>query len=332
VPRLLAAPDKFRGTASGARAATAMADAAQAAGWDVVALPISDGGEGLLDCFGGANRHTTVDGPLGAPVDAGWRLDASRAVIEMATASGLALVGDGNDPLTASTRGTGQLVRAAIESGARDVIVGAGGSATTDGGLGAVDVLRDRAPLDGSRGVRVTIATDVCTRFVDAAAVFGPQKGANPRDVAELTARLERLAALYEREFGVSVRDLDGAGAAGGLAGGFAALGASIRPGFELVAEQLDLPDAIAAADLVLTGEGRVDATSVQGKAPGSLVGLCARLGVPVVVVAGQVADGFTPTFRTIDLTATYGAQRARDATEDCIRAAVASVLAEFGR
>ncbi len=332
VPRLLAAPDKFRGTASGPQVAAAMTDAARAAGWDAVALPISDGGEGLLDCFGGANRHTTVDGPLGAPVEAGWRLDGSRAVIEMAAASGLDLVGEANDPLAAGTRGTGQLVRAAVEAGARTVIVGAGGSASTDGGCGAVEVLRDHAPLDGSRGVHVTVATDVRTRFVDAAAIFAPQKGADAAQVRELTARLERLADRHQDECGIAVRDLPGGGAAGGLAGGLAALGATIRPGFELVAEELDLPGAVAGADLVLTGEGRLDATSVQGKATGSLVQLCARLAVPVVVIAGQIAEEFAPPFRAIDLTASFGALRARAETVASVRDAAESVLTEVSR
>jgi glycerate kinase len=330
VPRLLAAPDKFRGTATATQVAAAMAAAARAAGWDADEVPISDGGEGLLDCFGGADHHATVDGPLGAPVRAGWRLDGTRAVIEMAAASGLALVGERNDPLAASTRGTGQLIRAAIEAGARDVIVGAGGSATTDGGRGAVDALLEYAPLDGTRGVQVTVAADVRTKFVDAATVFAPQKGATPSDVQVLTEGLRQLARRYQDEFGIDVGDLDGAGAAGGLAGGLAALGASIRPGFELVAEQLDLPAAIATADLVLTGEGRLDPTSLQGKATGSIVDLCARFDVPVVVIAGQVADGFTPPFRIVDLTAAFGTARARTATEECVHAAAAAVLTEF--
>jgi glycerate kinase len=308
-----------------------MTDAARAAGWDAVARPISDGGEGLLDCFGGANRTCTVDDALGAPVTAAWRLDGPRAVIEMAAASGLALVRGRNDPLAANTRGTGQLVRAAIESGARTVIVGAGGSASTDGGWGAVEVLRDQAPLDGSRRAHVVVATDVRTRFVDAAAVFAPQKGADAAQVRELTARLERLADRYQDEWGVPVRDLDGGGAAGGLAGGLAALGAAIRPGFDLVAEQLGLADAVAAADLVLTGEGRLDPTSLRGKATGSLVELCTRRGVPATVIAGHIAAGFAPPFRAVDLTAAYGAARARRDTLACIRAATASVLAEHG-
>jgi glycerate kinase len=331
VPRLLAAPDKFRGTAPAPAVAEAMSEAARAGGWEATALPISDGGEGLLDCFGGANRTSTVDGPLGAPVAAPWRLDDARAVIEMAAASGLALVHGPNDPMAASTRGTGQLVRAAIESGARTVIVGAGGSASTDGGRGAVEVLRDHAPLDGRSGVRVVVATDVRTRFVAAATVYGPQKGADVAQVRELADRLERLADRYAKEYGVSVRDLDGTGAAGGMAGGLVALGATIRPGFELVAEQLGLAPAVAAADLVLTGEGRLDPTSLRGKATGSLVQLCTRHGVRSAVIAGQIAAGFTPPFRAIDLTATYGPARARRKTLDCVRAATTSLLAEFG-
>jgi glycerate kinase len=332
VARLLAAPDKFRGTATAPEIAEAMADAARAAGWDVAAVPISDGGEGLLDCFGGANRVTTVEGPLGAPVEAGWRLDGNRAVIEMAAASGLAVAVGPHDPLAATTRGTGQLIRAAVEGGARTVVVGAGGSATTDGGSGALEVLQDYRPLDGSRGVAVVVATDVRTGFVDAARIFAPQKGADAAQVAQLTARLERLADRYAREYGVAVRDLPGAGAAGGLAGGLAALGARICSGFDLVAEQLDLPNAIAAADLVLTGEGRVDATSTAGKATGSLARLCAGLGVPVVIIAGQVAQGYAPPFEVVDLSRDYGAARARAATAECVRAAVTELLARHGR
>jgi glycerate kinase len=327
VPRLLAAPDKFRGTASAGEIADAIVAAAQRAGWTAARLPISDGGEGLLDCFGGANRVTTVAGPSGPPVAAPWRLDGTRAVIEMAAASGIALTGGANDPMTADTRGTGELVAAAVAAGARDVLVGAGGSAGTDGGLGAVEVLRDHRPLDGSRGARVVVATDVRTLFVDAAAVFAPQKGADAEQVRALTDRLTHLAARYLSEFGVDVRPVPGGGAAGGLAGGLAALGAAIRPGFDVVAAQLDLASAVRAADLVITGEGRLDATSLQGKATGSLAGLAAGLGVPVVVVAGQVEPGLEPPFPVLDLTRTFGVDRARTDTVACVRAAVTDLL-----
>jgi glycerate kinase len=329
VPRLLAAPDKFRGTASATEAAAAIARAARRAGWDAQELPVSDGGEGLVDCFGGANRFTQVSGPLGAPVRAGWRLVGELAVVEMASASGIALVADTNDPMAASTRGTGELIRAAIDEGARTVIVGAGGSATTDGGAGAVDVLRDRAPLDGSRGVTVIVAADVRTTFVAAAETFARQKGADDEQVGELTARLEALAARYATEFDRDIRRLPGSGAAGGLGGGLAALGATIRPGFAVVAEQLKIDSAVAEADFVITGEGRFDATSLAGKATGALIELCSSQHVPVAVVAGQLAAGLEIACPVADLTRRYGAAAARSATTDCIERATTWLLAD---
>lgn len=175
-----------------------------------------------------------MTGPLGGWVQAGWRLDGQTAVVEMARASGLALAGgkDGNDPVGASSRGAGELIAAAIAAGARRVIVGVGGSATTDGGLGAVEGLR-RMPFAVS-GVVVQVACDVQTAFVDAATVFGPQKGASPEQVAALTRRLLTLAETYRCNFSVDVAMLPGSGAAGGLAGGLAALGARLTPGEHL--------------------------------------------------------------------------------------------------
>jgi glycerate kinase len=330
VPVLLAAPDKFRGTATAAEAAEAMADAARSAGWDAVELPLSDGGEGLLDCLGGPNLTSTVTGPLGAPVAAGWRLAGSRAVVELAAASGLALVAGRNDPLAATSRGTGELVRRAIEAGAREVVVGAGGSACTDGGWGAVEVLADLAPLDGSRGVRVSVLVDVRTRFLDAATVFGPQKGADPAQVRLLVERLRDLALRYRERFGVDVTGLAGSGAAGGFAGGLAALGATIRPGFPVVAEQLGLPDAVSAADLVVTGEGRFDPPSLQGKVTGSVAELATQRGRPVAVLAGEVAAGFAAPYRVVDLTAEYGSAAARSRTLECLCAATRTLLADL--
>jgi glycerate kinase len=327
-PRLLAVPDKFRGTASAAEIAAAMVRAADASGWMGEALPVSDGGEGLLDCFGGPNRHTEVGGPLGSPVRAGWRLDGHRAVIEMAAASGLALVAGRNDPLAASTTGTGQLIAEAIEAGARLVVVGAGGSATTDGGLGAVNRLRRYAPLDGSRGHEVVVAVDVSTVFVDAAQLFAPQKGAGPEQVELLTARLSALAADYRAELGVDITALDGTGAAGGLSGGLAALGARIRPGFELVAEELGLREHIEAADLVVTGEGLLDRTSFLGKAPGAVVRMCAQAGTPVVLIVGDIAAGVEPPAPTIALLARFGPHDAFGDTVRCVESAVSGLLA----
>src|SRR4051812_38858148 len=191
--RVVAAPDKFRGTASAADVAGAVARAARRAGWDCDELPLADGGEGTLEALGGPNRETTVTGPLGDPVVAHWQLRNGRAVLEMAQASGLELVGgaDGNDPMAASTYGTGELIAAAVDAGAKRVIVGVGGSATTDGGLGA---LRALFPSHRLRGVRIEVACDVRTTFLDAVELFAPQKGASAAQVELLRRRLDRLA------------------------------------------------------------------------------------------------------------------------------------------
>ena len=207
--RVVAALDKFRGTATAAEACAAVGSACWERGHDVDELPMSDGGEGLLEVLGGSNRTSRVAGPLGTTVEAAWRMAQRTAVIEMARASGLELAGgpDGNDVLQATTTGTGQLIDRALEEGARRIIVGLGGSATTDGGLGALDALRSPARL---RTVELEVACDVRTHFVDAAAVFAPQKGASPAQVGLLTARLVRLAQRYADEYGIDVRDLDG--------------------------------------------------------------------------------------------------------------------------
>src|SRR5205807_3040674 len=213
-----------------------VARAVEDQGWRCDRAPVADGGEGTLEALGGPTRRTTVRGPLGEPVEAEWRIEGEMAVVEMARASGLLVVGgaEANDPIHATTYGTGQLVAFAVDSGARRVLVGVGGSATTDGGLGAVTALEPHRRL---RGREVVVACDVTTTFVDAAEVFAPQKGATPAQVALLKRRLERLAQVYVRDYGVDVRDIPGSGAAGGLAGGLAALGARLLPGFDVVAE-----------------------------------------------------------------------------------------------
>lgn len=207
--RIVVAPDKFKGTLSAAACADAIAAPLRAAGHDVVVRPMADGGEGTLDALGGANRRTTVSGPLGDPIEAGWRLSGRRAVIEMARASGLELVGgaEGNDAVGASTHGTGELLAAVLDAGATDIVVGVGGSATTDGGYGALEALY---PLHRLRGVRLTVACDVHTHFVDAARTFAPQKGATSTQVRLLERRLERLVQVYRDEYGVDVSELDG--------------------------------------------------------------------------------------------------------------------------
>jgi len=290
---VLCCPDKFRGSLTANEAAEALADGVEREGRDAVRLPLADGGEGTLDvlCPAAADRRRLrVTGPLGEPVDAEWGLRGDTAVIEMARASGLALVGDGNDPLRATTFGTGELLRAALDAGVRRAVVAVGGSATVDGGLGALEAL----DFD-LRGAEVVVACDVTTPFVEAARVFGPQKGAGAAAVAELERRLERLADRYRDERGVDVRDLPGAGAAGGLAGGLAAHGARLVPGAALVADVVGLRDAVRDASLVLTGEGRVDATSFAGKVVGHVLGEGRGLDVPVAIVAGDAERATLP-------------------------------------
>jgi glycerate 2-kinase len=324
---IVAAPDKFRGTATAAEVAGAIAAAVEALGHTCDQVPMADGGEGTLEVLGGANRVTTVTGPGGEPVEAAWRLDRRRAVVEMARASGLELAGgaEGNDPVAATTTGTGELIANAVESGARRVLVAVGGSATTDGGLGA---LRALYPLQRLRGIELVVACDVRTRFVDAAAVFGPQKGATPAQVRLLTRRLERLAGVYLHDHGVDVADLEGSGAAGGLAGGLAAAGARLEPGFDVVAEETELYDRMEHADLVITGEGFLDAESFEGKTVGGVAGLAAALAIPVLAVAGDCFDGADQLIDAVSLVERFGDERARADTLACIAEAVTDAVA----
>ncbi|MBW3581043.1 MAG: glycerate kinase [Actinobacteria bacterium] len=326
---VVAAPDKFRGTASAAAVAAAIDAAAAAAGGSCDAIPVADGGEGTLEALGGPNRSATVTGPLGDPVIAPWRRSGDQAVLEMALASGLELVGgtDGNDPMAASTHGTGELIVAALDAGCRRVVLGVGGSASTDGGLGAVRALE---PLARLRPVELVVACDVRTTFVDAAPVFAAQKGATPAQVELLRRRLERLAQVYEDAYGVDVRRLPGSGAAGGLAGGLAAVGARLVPGFDLVADELDLLARMERADLVVTGEGFLDEQSFAGKAVGGVVELAASLALPVLVIAGELLDGVVtpPSVTVISLVERFGRDRAVHDTLRCIEEAVAAHLA----
>ncbi len=333
---VVAAPDNF-GTASAADVGAAMAKAAESAGAACDVAPVADGGEGTLEALGGTVRTATVRGPLGDPVVAEWRMrDDGTAVIEMARASGLALAGgpEGNDPLRASTAGTGDLIAAALDAGARRVIVGAGGSASTDGGLAALTALNPRRRLHA--GVELIVACDVDTLFVDAAEVFAPQKGATPAQVALLRRRLERLAQIYVRDYGVDVTELAGSGAAGGLAGGLAAAGAELVPGFDVVAEAVSLAERIAGADLVVTGEGIVDGESFEGKAVGGVVDLATEAGVPVLIVAGDVVAGELPelpaSVQVVSLVARFGRERALADIAGCVAEVVDSAVRDRAR
>jgi len=333
--RVVAAIDKFRGTLTARQAARAVGDACFEAGHDAVEVPLADGGEGTLEALGGGNRVSEVTGPLGDPVRAAWQLRRDTAVIEMAAASGLALVGGSahNDALAATTTGTGELIDAALDAGVRRIVVGLGGSATTDGGLGAVSAIHAPARL---KRVEFLIACDVDTAFVDAARVFGPQKGASPAQVTLLTRRLEQLVQRYRTQYGVDVSSLPGAGAAGGLAGGLAALGGRLVPGFELVADVVDLADHIAEADLVITGEGLLDDQSFHGKVVGGVVAMARRAGVRVAVVCGAIDDDIDRTqlegLEVVSLVERFGEERSWNEPRGCVEAATRHLLGMLSR
>ena len=293
-------------------------------------IPLADGGEGTLDILGGANRTSTVTGPLGAPVDAPWRFHRDTAVIEMARASGLALIGgaESNDAVRASTIGTGELIDRALDLGASRIIVCLGGSATTDGGLGAIGAIRSPARL---KAVEFIVACDVTTRFTDAAQVFGPQKGASPSEVRLLTSRLEQLAHRYLETYGIDVTGIEGAGAAGGLAGALAALGARLVPGFDMVADEVDLDRRIDASDLVVTGEGCFDDTSLQGKVVGGVIDAARYRHKRVAGIFGSIdidteVDVDMPD-RYVSTSDLYGIDRALSEPLWCIEHAALDVL-----
>lgn len=324
--RVLAAVDKFRGTATASEVAGAIGHACWELGHDCHEVALADGGEGLLDVLGGANRSTTVTGPLGQSIVAPWRIDRGTAIIEMALASGLMLAGgkDLNSPMEATTAGTGQLIDAAVAAGAKRIIVGLGGSATTDGGLGAIRALSSPSRL---LGVELLVACDVTTRFTDAAAVFGPQKGATPAQIKMLTSRLRQLAQQYATGYGVEVELIPGSGAAGGLAGALAALGGKLVPGFELVADELNLHELIESADLVITGEGHLDEQSFHGKVVGGVASIARQFGVPVAAIVG-IADSDVrdriPTWALADM---YGLERAEAEPLWCVEQAATDLL-----
>jgi glycerate kinase len=259
-------------------------------------------------------------------VEAAWRLSKGTAIIEMARASGLELAGgaDGNDPTNATTAGTGELIDAALTAGAKRIVVGLGGSATTDGGLGALQALRSPARL---AAVDLAVACDVTTTFTDAAAVYGPQKGASDAQVRMLTARLEQLADRYRDEFDVDVTEIEGSGAAGGIAGMLAALGGQLVPGFELVADELDLYDHIEAADLVITGEGHLDAQSFDGKVVGGVAEIAAGYDVDVAAVVGIADADVRDRIRHIAIADEFGLDRALREPLWCIEHATPHLL-----
>lgn len=339
MPLLVAAPDKFRGTATAREVVGAIERAAAALGWSARSAPVSDGGEGLLEMFdapGSRLEATWVTGPHGEAVKAPWRVHGNRAVVEMSRASGLVLAGgaERNNPLSATTRGTGELmVAAATAVGSHGtLVVGLGGSATTDGGWGAIQAVEEAGGLGG---VTLIGACDVQTAFVDAASVFGPQKGAQPQQVLELEERLRELLDRYRTDYGVDVAAVPGAGAAGGLGGALVALGGQLQSGYELAAELVGLRGHLAQAQLVVTGEGTLDRASFAGKVVGGVVRDASALGVPALVIAGRVAQGIDAevedrNVRIVSLVQEFGERRAVKDTLSCIESVVRQSLGRW--
>lgn len=292
--RVLIAPDGFGGTLTASQAAAAIA-----AGWaegapDTVSTtrPLSDGGPGFVDvlhaALGGRVRRVEVRGPLGDPVTATWLAHGTTAYLESAQACGLHLV-TAREPLAAHTDGVGQLVADAVAHGPRTVVLGLGGTASTDGGAG---FLRTAGDLTG---VELVAASDVDNPLLGehgAARTFGPQKGADADQVTALEERLTDWADELAARTGRDVRDLPGAGAAGGLGAALLALGARRVSGAGLVRALIGFDAAVADADLVVTGEGSFDWQSLRGKLVTMVAGAAAERGVPCVVLAGQVAVG----------------------------------------
>jgi glycerate kinase len=300
---VLVAPDSFKGTFSAPRVAGAIGRGLERAGLMPPDLcPVADGGEGTLDALltqlGGEYVAAEVSDPLGRPVRAGYALleDGGTALVEMAAASGLGLVAeDERDPWAASTRGTGELIAAAVEAGAQVILVAVGGSATTDGGTGAVAAI---AEAGGLRGARIVVLCDVRTPFEAAARVFGPQKGADEAMVERLTHRLEEQAASFPRD----PRGVPMTGGAGGLSGGlWAACGALLEPGAPWVLDALDFDARMRASRAVVTGEGKLDEQTLQGKLVGEIGTRTRQAGVPLHAIVGTDAlDPFGK--RMIDL------------------------------
>ena len=285
--RVVASPASLKGALGAAAAAAALAEGFRRQGVEATEVPVADGGEGTADvlasALGGEWRAATVSDPLGRPVRARYLLLPGRmAVVESAEAIGLELLRpDERDPLRASSRGLGELIRVVLGERLASLLVCLGGSATVDGGAGLREVLE-------SLPVETTVACDVRNPLLGergAARVFGPQKGATPEAVEVLEARLAEMEEL------AGVADLPGAGAAGGLGAALAALGAELVPGAELVLELVGFSDRVRGATLVVTGEGTVDRTTAEGKAPGAVVRACREAGVRCVVFGGRVEE-----------------------------------------
>jgi glycerate kinase len=339
--KIVIATDSFKGTLSSSQAGRAIANGVRRGlpQAELAVLPVADGGEGsveaILQARGGRRESAQVNGPLGGAVDATFGIlpDGNVAVIEMAAASGLTLLEPAQyNPLIASTYGTGQLIAAALDHGCRELLIAVGGSATVDGGCGAAQALGvrlmtangtpmekrvgggqldriDRIDLDGRdpriAACAITVLCDVTNPLCGpngAATVFGPQKGASAPQVEQLDRGLAHLADLIRRDLDIDVRDLPGAGAAGGLAAGLMAfVGAKLARGAETVLDLAGIDAHLAGADLAITGEGRLDAQSIMGKVVSGVAARARSAGVPVIAIAGSASPDADKCLQVLD-------------------------------
>ena len=318
-------------------------------GCEVVAIPVADGGEGTVGCFidaiGAEPVTVSVCGPYGERVEAVYARKGATAIVEMASAAGLPMVGERRDPETTTTYGVGEIIRHAVEHGCTEILLGLGGSCTNDGGCGCAAALGTKfydaagnaiVPVGGTleqiaridnaeaekllAGVKLTLMSDVDNPLCGtrgAAAVFGPQKGADAEMVGRLDAGLAQLAAAIERDLGKSVREMPGAGAAGGMGAGCVAfLHAALRSGIEAVLDMVDFDAKLQGADLVITGEGRIDSQSVHGKVISGIASRTKPRGVPLVAIVGSIAPDADEAY-DLGVTAMFGIDRTAKAFSD---------------
>lgn len=371
--RIVIAPQSLKGSLTAAEAGQAIAQGVQVVypEAEVIVVPVADGGEGtvqaLVDATGGEMLQQAVTGPLDEPVTAYFGLlgDGQTAVIEMASAAGLPLVPpERRDPRITTTYGVGELILAALDHGCRHFIIGIGGSATNDGGAGMAQALgaslltSDGTPIARGGAALATLA-QISTAALDprirecvvevacdvnnplcgptgASAVYGPQKGATPEMVLQLDAALAHYAGIIERDLGLSVAAIPGAGAAGGLGAGLLAfLHAALRPGAQIVLEAVQLEQQLRATDLVITAEGQLDTQTAYGKSVGAVAALAKHYNIPVLAIAGGLGNGYEnvyalginaiATLPSSPMTLTYAMEHAaelmRDATERALRA-----------
>ncbi len=373
--RIVVAPQSLKGSLTAAETGEAIARGVRAVLQDaeIVVVPVADGGEGtveaLVDATGGVRFEQVVSGPLGEPVTASFGIlgDERTAAIEMASCAGLPLVPPAlRDPRITTTYGVGELILAALERGCRRFIIGIGGSATNDGGAGMAQALGaslvdeagqpiapggaalptlahiSTAAMDARlRECAFDVACDVTNPLcgpTGASAVYGPQKGATPEMVVQLDAALVHYARIIERDLGLTVRDIPGAGAAGGLGAGLLAfLGATLRPGAQIVLEAVGLEAHMPDADLVITAEGQLDSQTAYGKSVGAVAALAKRYGIPVLALAGGLGEHYQQAYALgIDAIATlpsrpmtldYAMQQASSLTSDAIERALRLML-----